>query len=460
MILPAFLLLLQVAGAAPEFEKAKAESTPAELYALLWATPKGGDLHHHLGLSYLPEDLYRAATDSRITGGVRFYTRVRDSGCPDDPLPAVRWINAPDFQWRTFTECVRGDFVPLGALSADQRSEWLSSLVVDRAGENKNEFFERIVPRMIGLVRHAPLSLHLTAEMLKRYRREGILYLESNAGLLKFWDTTGALHPPERGVAMLRERLQQPDLEREGIPLRLQATAIRFAPDAEEQVRQAYRFVDAHRDLYVGVNIAGREDNDDGHPSRLLDVFREMRRRYSGIRLSLHGGEKASPGGEVRQTMLLGAERVGHGLNLISDPDGMLLLRRGHTLIEVNLISNRLLGYVPELDRHPFPEYLRTGIPVCLNTDDPGAWDSNLTDEYFTAVRHFHLTWDEIVRLGRNSLEYSFAEPPLKQRLLAQYEENVRRFTARLEKEGWRAVARSARPEVSGYARRTWQLSQ
>ncbi|MEJ1972057.1 MAG: hypothetical protein WDM96_06160 [Lacunisphaera sp.] len=61
-------------------------------------------------------------------------------------------------------------------------------------------------------------------------------------------------------------------------------------------------------------------------------------------------------------------------------------------LVEINLISNRLLEYTPDLAKHPFPEYLRTGIPVCLNTDDRGMWDSNLTDEYYTAVTTFNLS--------------------------------------------------------------------
>jgi adenosine deaminase CECR1 len=56
---------------------------------------------------------------------------------------------------------------------------------------------------------------------------------------------------------------------------------------------------------------------------------------------------------------------------------------------------------------------VRTGIPVALSTDDSGMWDSNMTDEYMTAVTEFALTWDELVRCGRNSLAWSFAEPAL-----------------------------------------------
>ena len=121
---------------------------------------------------------------------------------------------------------------------------------------------------------------------------------------------------------------------------------------------------------------------------------------------------------------------MNYGVNLISDPDTMVLMRNGKFLVEINLISNRLLEYVTDLSTHPFPEYLRTGIPVCLNTDDRGSWDSNMTDEYFTAVTNFNLTWEEIVQMGRNSLTFSFAEPALKERLLQEYDSAETHYSA------------------------------
>jgi adenosine deaminase len=47
----------------------------------------------------------------------------------------------------------------------------------------------------------------------------------------------------------------------------------------------------------------------------------------------------------------------------------MLHMRENKDLVD--LISNRLLGYVPNLADHPF-RVLAFGIPVCLNTDDRG----------------------------------------------------------------------------------------
>jgi adenosine deaminase CECR1 len=100
--------------------------------------------------------------------------------------------------------------------------------------------------------------------------------------------------------------------------------------------------------------------------------------------------------------------------------------------VEINLISNLLLEYVDDYAQHPFPEYLRTGIPVALSTDDRGMWDSNLTDEFFVAVREFNLSWDELVGLSRNSLSYSFAPAPLKAELLGRYAQRLADFERRL----------------------------
>jgi adenosine deaminase CECR1 len=165
-----------------------------------------------------------------------------------------------------------------------------------------------------------------------------------------------------------------------------------------------------------------------------------LRRKYPDINLTIHAGEVDEPNMHVRDTLLLGAKRIGHGVNLITDPDTMRLMRHGPYLIEINLISNLLLEYVKDYSQHPFGEYLRLGIPVALSTDDRGMWDSNLTDEYFVAVREFNLSWSELTQLGRNSLKHSFVDDPTKQQLLAAYEKRVTAFAEQFRKQGWGAL--------------------
>jgi adenosine deaminase CECR1 len=114
----------------------------------------------------------------------------------------------------------------------------------------------------------------------------------------------------------------------------------------------------------------------------------------------------------------------------------MLLMRHNRYLVEINLISNLLLEYVSQYSQHPFPEYLRTGIPVALSTDDRGMWDSTMTDEYFVAVKAFNLSWQELISLGENSLTFSFVDEENKQRLLKSYGNRVTKFAEKFQQKG------------------------
>ncbi len=87
-------------------------------------------------------------------------------------------------------------------------------------------------------------------------------------------------------------------------------------------------------------------------------------------------------------------------------------------------------------------------------------WDSNMTDEYYTAVTLFNLSWAELTGLARSSLEHAFAEPELKAKLLAGYEARLADFAARLEagtpEDALAKIAATTRPVAYGYAKRTW----
>ena len=440
------------------FNDIKHHATREQLYAFLFALPKGGDLHNHSELSVPAETWYLAATDAARLHGNEYFTRVKISPCAGDRQPPLLFETIQRSTYRKLPDCMRGDYAPLAGLSRALREQWISALIIDRPGEGRNEFFEAIAPRLHDLPRDPYLKPDVLVENMKRFGAEGVRYLETQANASSFQDEEGRPIDPETGAELYRKRLAQPDAKAAGVAVRMLALVLRFSPGAEQNLERAYAFVAAHRDLWVGINMAGREDNGKGYALRFLDTFRRMRRTYSDIPLSIHAGEQDAPGHQVRDTLLLGATRIGHGVNLISDPDTMLLMRNGHYLVEINLVSNRLLEYTPDISTHPFPEYLRTGIPVCLNTDDRGSWDSNMTDEYFTAVTAFNLSWQELVQLGRNSLEYSFAEPALKQRLLRDYERDVEDFEKQYDTPDWAHRLEQVRPQRSGYARRMLKL--
>ena len=445
---------------ADRYDAIRQAATPEQLYRFLYALPKGGDLHNHAGGANLPEWIWAVLTNPARNGGDQFYTRVRFASPIDAVDPAVRYHTVRQSTYDGLPESVRREYVALSLLSAEQQRGWLNAFRLDAAGEGRVEFFDHIWPRLGDILRNPAVRFELLTDNIKAFAAEGVRYLEMQFGLDGLAANDGTPMNRVTALAQLEARLAAPDVTATGLVIRFQEMVLRFAANAEADLATQYAWVDAHRDRWVGLNMAGIEENNRGHPTRFLGAYRALRSRYPTLPLSIHAGEMDAPDDHIRQTLLLGASRIGHGVNILGDPDTLLLLQHSpRTLIEVNLISNQLLEYVDDLSAHPFPELLRTGVPVCLNTDDRGMWDSNMTDEYYTAVTAFNLSWAELTQLARNSLEHAFVDDTTKARLLADYERDLAAFTARYM-DGTVAAALTAIDGIDavahGYAARTW----
>jgi adenosine deaminase CECR1 len=450
LVLVATLLALlpATAGAAePWFERVKASATPEQLYTFLYALPKGGDLHNHLQGAILSEWMWDAAL-AHEQRGYTYYTKVRINNCKEygsNEFGFQRYLllftNIGAANYQKLGDCEKSEYKRLKDLDAREKEAWLNSMRLDQKFEGRNEFFEAHWARIAELLDNPYLITDILYKNMEAYGKEGLVYLETQLNLDNYVRPDGTRIPSDEIADILRARLAAKDAVATGVTVRFQGALLRFTPIAETRLRQLYETNDKHRDLFVGINMVGREDNDKGYPLRFLPVLRELRHKYPDINLSIHAGEVDEPNFHIRDTLLLGAKRIGHGVNLISDPDTLLLMRNGPYMVEINLISNLLLEYVDSYSQHPFPEYLRLGIPVALSTDDRGMWDSNLTDEYFVAVKEFNLSWEEMVQLGRNSLRYSFLDEPTKQKLLATYEKRVQTFAQQFQAKGWTALA-------------------
>lgn len=439
-----------------------AHASKEQLYSLLYDMPKGGDLHNHAGGEDRGEWLYDALVNPATNGGETFYTRAR--GLNDATAETERYHTIRKLAYDRMPEESRRDFVPVAQLTAAEKAAWLSALRLDAPGDGRDKFFGVIWPRKNQVGTSLPVAAELLVDNMKAFGAEHMAYLETQFPADGYVDNDGNVIDTETAVAFVKHRLAQRDAVESGVTIRFQKTVLRFAPNAEKSLEFSYAFVSAHRDLWVGINFAGIEDNGHGYPLRFLETMRRMRAVYPTLPLSIHAGETDGPNNNIRDALLLGASRIGHGVNLIKDPQTLLLLQQTrHVLVEVNLISNQLLEYTPDVDQHPFPEYLRTGVPVCLNTDDRGMWDSNLTDEYYTAVTHFHLSWEEILTLGHNSLSYAFAQPEVKARLLADFDARIAAFEGKYSTgsvdDALTKARQTAKPVTYGYARRTWGLA-
>jgi adenosine deaminase CECR1 len=437
------LLLLQTTPATADwFDDLKATDDDEGLYRTLYYMPKGGDLHNHLSGSSYSEWWLELALAQKERG-YQYYTKVRIENCIDyggNEFGGLAYYlmfrNIMANQYANLSDCQKREYKPLEDLNEKEKTGWLESIRLDKPWEGRSEFFQTHWQRLFALVRNPWIQAELMYRNMQAFGDEGVTYLELQVAVRGFRNADGSVLPPEQAADILRKRLQQKDALETGVTVRFQISLLRFLPNAEDNLREIYKFVHNNSDLFVAVNMVGREDDDKGHPARFLETMRDLRRQYSGVNLSIHAGEVDEPNDHVRDTLLLGADRIGHGLNLITDDDTMRLMRHGPYLVEINLISNLLLKYVDDYSQHPFPEYLRTGIPVALSTDDRGMWDSTMTDEFFVAVKEYNLSWDEVKQLSRNSLQHAFVTPVTKQALLDNFEKNISAFERKQAKTG------------------------
>ncbi|MDO6567464.1 adenosine deaminase [Alteromonas sp. 1_MG-2023] len=414
------------------FEDFKKSASPLQMYTFLQTMPKGGELHHHLSGAGFSEWWYELAADPTKNGGYTYYTQVGNENCNSQYYVALRFHTISKTTRALLPECVQENYTELALLSKNQKQAFMDSIRLHDASEGREEFFSKHWQRLNELTANPTLVSKILLLNMQAYQKENLQYLETQVNMRYAKKPDGSLYTPDEALAIYTDLLASEEAKATGVTVRFQYALVRFLPDAEAQLEWIYNFVDSHRDIYVGINLVGREDDKNGQPKRFASTLRKLRAKYPKIQLAFHAGESETADSNVRDTLLLGSERIGHGLNTIFDPDTLLLLRNSHYLIEINLISNLLLDYVPSFDTHPFPEYLRTGIPTALSTDDRGMFDSTLTDEFYVAVTQFNLSWDELVGLGNNSLHYSFLQSDVKvqqvnlfQRRIAEFESQV-----------------------------------
>jgi adenosine deaminase CECR1 len=433
------------------FENFKAQATDKQLYQFLYNMPKGGDLHNHSSGSNFPTWWYELASNSEKNGGYTYYTRTQITLCHGYGTnefgrspQTLLFQNISHHSFKQLNECEKANYTELSQLTNLEKTAWQQSIWLDKPYEGRDEFFQTHWQRLNELTDNPFIAAEMLVRNMKAFGDEGLIYLESQFNVDNKKGPNGELYSREQALNILKERLQQPDAKATGVVVRLQYSLLRFLPNAEQVLMSMYEFVDQHRDLYVAINMVGREDNDKGHPLRFLSTLRELRKKYPAIKLSIHAGEVDEPNFHIRDTLLLGADRIGHGVNLLGDPQTTLQMRHGPYMIEVNLISNLLLNYIDKFEQHDFPEFLRTGIPVALSTDDRGMWHSNLTDEFFVAVKSYNLSWQEVVSLSENSLLYGFTDKTTKQKLLQRFNKNIKKFEKSFNKSSDKSLKNKA----------------
>lgn len=169
-------------------------------------------------------------------------------------------------------------------------------------------------------------------------------------------------------------------------------------------------------DGLVAIGLGGYEV---GFPARGF-ATQFARARALGLHAVPHAGETEGAASVRSAIDDLGAERIGHGVRAIEDPELVRVIADEGIFLEVCPTSNLLLGVVDDLDAHPFRALADSGVRLNLNTDDPGWFATDLTAELAIGTDHFGLTAADHVRLQRDALDASFAPDETRRMIAAE----------------------------------------
>lgn len=155
-----------------------------------------------------------------------------------------------------------------------------------------------------------------------------------------------------------------------------------------------------------GVIALGLGGPESGNPPELFaEAFDRV--LAAGLASVPHAGEVAGAESVRGALRTLKAQRIGHGVRCLEDPELVAELRQRQIPLEVCPTSNVCLGVAASIAEHPLPRLLEAGLYVTINSDDPPMFNTTLTDEYLKIADAFHFSQETIEQLVFNAVRAS-----------------------------------------------------
>ncbi len=426
-------------GAAQELDRVRAD--PLALRAYLKRMPKGADLHSHLSGAVYAETHIRDAIEDElcidpdakafaksqpVMAGAQLEPVCEQNQVPATELPKNQSLYnglVDSFSMRGFVpsdgvtahDHFFGAFVKFGGTDPRHTGAWVDE-VASRAAAQNIQYLELMVTPTWHRLNTITKDV-VWREDLKSLADEIIAkgLFDDIVAARAFLDEADALRQSKGNCGTPDEK---PACK---VETRYIYQVFRNTPKESVLAQALLGFELTSVDpRIVGINLVGAEDDYAAMADYAdhMRIFAFVRGLHPKAHLSLHAGELAlalvPPEGlccHVRQAVeVAGTDRIGHGVDVMDEEDPEALLKdmaAKHLLVEINLTSNKdVLGVSGKT--HPFQTYRKFDVPVALSTDDEGIERIDLTNEYVRAVESYELSYVDLKRIVRASLEHSF----------------------------------------------------
>jgi aminodeoxyfutalosine deaminase len=214
---------------------------------------------------------------------------------------------------------------------------------------------------------------------------------------------TNGMSADDYGQALSRGRAYA--AEKHGVDLSWVIDIPRDLETGDENVTIDYLSSPHTPDGLVAIGLGGYEV---GFPAEPYEAS-FSRARALGLHSVPHAGETEGAQSIAASLDTLGAERIGHGVRCLEDPELVARLRDSNTMLEVCPTSNLLLHVVDSLESHPLRALIDAGLRVSVNTDDPGMFATDLTTELTIAHELHAMSATDLLNMQLDTLDASFA---------------------------------------------------
>lgn len=279
----------------------------------------------------------------------------------------------------------------LARLASRHQTEWSG---LDESGIRDAVYNYEDFPSFLAAFRRVCQHLQEPEDYLEVFRELEVYLQEQN---IRYAEVIYTPSIPWRwgrdGRAILEALLEQAGSfeRRSGIRVRWILDCVRqFGPEPAEKTAELA--VALRSSGVVGLGLGGDETSFPA--TQFKEVFAWARAHQ--IFAHIHAGEVGEPQEVWDALQILGANRIGHGIQAARDARLMEYLRDRAVALDVCLTSNVRTRAWPMLADHPLRLLLRRGVPVTLSTDDPGLFETTLGQELSKAVEFLGLTGEEL----------------------------------------------------------------
>lgn len=174
-----------------------------------------------------------------------------------------------------------------------------------------------------------------------------------------------------------------------------------------QDCEQVLNFAIDNKKTFIGIDLA---DNEEANPSKKFAGLFE-KARLEGLNITIHSGETPHPAAAqwVKDSVeILHATRIGHGVQIIQNPQVMEFVKAKNVTLEVCPISNYLTQAFGPHELHPFKKLDEAGVKVTINSDDPGIFDTTLSQDYAVLNQYFGYQEKDFKRLNITAYHASF----------------------------------------------------